>query len=186
MPTPDFIVQLRTRIGHDPLWLIGVTGYIEDGSGKVLLGKRSDTGCWALISGINEPGEEPADTLVREAAEEAGVRVAVSEFVSVHADPHEVVYENGDRVQYLELLYTCRLIDDAASAHVADEESTDVGWFDANRLPEPLSDSSRERIGLVMRYRARAASGDAHALFRSAGSWLPRKQAEGPAAERKA
>lgn len=173
MPTPDFIVQLRKRIGHDPLWLVGVTGYIEDGSGRILLGKRSDTGCWALISGINEPGEEPADTLVREALEETGVRIVVRELVSVHADSREIVYGNGDRVQYLEMLFTCQLAGDAKSARVADEESLDVGWFDPERLPAPLSDSSRERIGLVTTFRARAACGDAHALFRSAGCWLP-------------
>ncbi len=173
MPTPEFIVRLRERIGHDPLWLVGVTGYIEDDSGRILLGKRTDTGRWALISGINEPGEEPADTLVREAVEEAGVRIAVRELVSVHADPREVTYENGDRVQYLELLFTCRLLDEPCAACVSDEESSDVGWFDPAQLPDPLSESSRERIELAARYRARARSGDARTLFRSAGSWLP-------------
>ncbi|MDM8300608.1 NUDIX hydrolase [Collinsella tanakaei] len=173
MPTPEFIVRLRERIGHDPLWLVGVTGYIEDESGRILLGKRTDTGRWALISGINEPGEEPADTLVREAAEEAGVRIAVRELVSVHADPREVTYENGDRVQYLELLFTCRLLDEPCAACVSDEESSDVGWFDLAQLPEPLSESSRERIELAARYRARAGCGDARTLFRSADSWLP-------------
>ena len=173
MPTPEFIVRLRERIGHDPLWLVGVTGYIEDDSGRILLGKRTDTGRWALISGINEPGEEPADTLVREAVEEAGVRIAVRELVSVHADPREVTYENGDRVQYLELLFTCRLLDEPCAACVSDEESSDVGWFDPAQLPDPLSESSRERIELAARYRARERSGDARTLFRSAGSWLP-------------
>lgn len=177
MPTPEFIVRLRERIGHDPLWLVGVTGYIEDESGRILLGRRSDTGRWALISGINEPGEEPADTLVREAAEEAGVRIAARELVSVHADPRELVYQNGDRVQYLELLYACQLLDDPAAACVSDEESTDVGWFDPAQLPEPLSESSRERIELATRYRARAARGDARALFRSDGRWLPCERA---------
>lgn len=65
MPTPEFILKLREKIGHDPLWLVGVTAYIEDGDGRILLGRRADNGNWALISGINEPGEEPADTVIR-------------------------------------------------------------------------------------------------------------------------
>ncbi|ERF56059.1 Hydrolase [Cutibacterium granulosum DSM 20700] len=28
MPTPQFILDLRQQIGHDPLWLIGATGVI--------------------------------------------------------------------------------------------------------------------------------------------------------------
>ena len=31
MPTPQFILDLRQQIGHDPLWLIGATGVIWRG-----------------------------------------------------------------------------------------------------------------------------------------------------------
>ena len=44
MPTPEFILKLREKIGHDPLWLVGVTAYIEDGDGRILLGRRADNG----------------------------------------------------------------------------------------------------------------------------------------------
>lgn len=166
MPTPEFIVNLRERIGHELLWLIGVTGYIEDGRGRILLGRRADTGAWALVSGINEPGEEPAATIVREALEETGVAIVPRELVSVQADRRVITYENGDRVQYLELLFICEVADGAACAHVADEESLEVGWFDRDHLPEPLSETTRERIGLVDTFRSRALQGDAHCLFR--------------------
>ena len=63
MPTPEFILELRKKVGHDLLWLMGVSGYVEDEQGRVLLGRRSDTGEWAMVYGINEPGEEPADTV---------------------------------------------------------------------------------------------------------------------------
>ena len=53
MPTPEFILELRKKIGHDLLWLMGVSGYVEDEQGRVLLGKRSDTGEWAMVYGIN-------------------------------------------------------------------------------------------------------------------------------------
>ena len=49
MATPEFILKLREKIGHDPLWLIGVTAFVEDGRGRVLLGRRADTGDWALV-----------------------------------------------------------------------------------------------------------------------------------------
>ena len=87
MPTPEFILELRKKVGHDLLWLMGVSGYVEDEQGRVLLGRRSDTGEWAMVYGINEPGEEPADTVAREVKEETGVDVIVTDLVSVKSSP---------------------------------------------------------------------------------------------------
>ena len=42
MSTPEFITNLRTKIGNDPLWLTGITAYVEDAQGRILLGKRAD------------------------------------------------------------------------------------------------------------------------------------------------
>lgn len=165
MATPDFIVRLREKIGHDPLWLVGVTAYIEDDEGRVLLGRRADSGKWALISGINEPGEDPADTAVREAYEEAAVVVEPLALASVKADKHLVTYVNGDQTRYLDLLFVCRAQSTDEAPHVNDDESLAVGWFSLDGLPEPLTASTVERIGLVRQYRERCASGDARALF---------------------
>ena len=86
MPTPEFVLSLREKIGHDLLWLMGVSGYVEDEQGRVLLGRRSDTGEWAMVYGINEPGEEPADTVAREVKEETGVEFTEDEaaFIALH------------------------------------------------------------------------------------------------------
>ena len=163
MPTPEFILKLREKIGHDPLWLVGVTAYIEDGDGRILLGRRADNGNWALISGINEPGEEPADTVIREAYEEAGVNVVPTALVSVKADDRLITYANGDQTRYLDLLFVCRLADGGASeAHVNDDESLEVGWFAPDALPEPLAASTRERLGALAAWRE---AGSAAALF---------------------
>ena len=166
MATPEFIVRLREKIGHDPLWLVGVTAYIEDAHGRILLGQRADSGRWALVSGINEPGEEPADTVVREAFEEAGVRVEPVALARVKADERIATYANGDQTQYLDLLFVCRVADDGPQEpHVNDDESLAVGWFDADDLPEPITASTVERIDAVRRYRERSAAGDSRALF---------------------
>ena len=111
MATPEFILRLREKIGHDPLWLIGVTAYVEDAEGRVLLGRRADTGEWALVYGINEPAEEPADTVIREVLEETGVDVVPTDLVRVRALPGMTTYANGDQTQYLDLLFLCRVAD---------------------------------------------------------------------------
>ena len=68
VPTPDFILELRRFVGTRPLPLVGVTAVIIRG-GEVLLGRRSDNHALTPITGIVDPGEEPADAAVREAAE---------------------------------------------------------------------------------------------------------------------
>lgn len=155
MATPEFILRLREKIGHDLLWLIGVSAYVEDGAGRVLLGRRADTGEWALVYGINEPGEEPADTVIREVAEETGVDVVPTDLVRVRAQRHETVYANGDRTQYLDLLFVCRLAAGGrAEPRVADDESLEVGWFAPDELPEPLAASTTDRLGALAAWRA--------------------------------
>ena len=159
MATPEFILRLREKIGHDLLWLIGVTAYVEDAEGRVLLGRRSDTGEWALVYGINEPGEEPADTVIREVKEETGVDVVPTDLVHVMAAHHETVYANGDRTQYLDLMFVCRLEEGGrTSPLVGDDESLEVGWFSPDELPEPLAASTVERLGSLAAWRAAGAS----------------------------
>ncbi|WP_288922342.1 NUDIX hydrolase [Bifidobacterium pullorum] len=166
MPTPEFVLKLREKIGHDPLWLIGVTGLVRDGDGRILLGRRSDTGEWALVYGINEPGEQPADTVVREVKEETGVDAVVTDLVSVVSSDREIVYANGDRTMYMDHSFLCELRPGGnADPFVGDEESLNVGWFDLDALPEPLAASTVERLALFRRYLENKAHGDAHALF---------------------
>jgi len=74
MPIPDFVLELRRHVGTAPLPLVGVTAVILR-DGEVLLGRRTDNGALTPITGIVDPGEEPADAAVREALEEAGVRL---------------------------------------------------------------------------------------------------------------
>ena len=156
MPVPEFVVRLRDHVGTELLWLPGVTGVVLDGTDRVLLVKRSDNGRWALVSGILEPGEEPARALVREIAEETRVDAEVLALAYVDVS-RPVVYPNGDRAQYLDLTFLCRHV--AGEAAVGDEESTAVGWFALEDLPEPLNPNSRERLAAALAYRSDPAAG---------------------------
>lgn len=55
MTTPDFVLALRAKIGTDLLPMVGTTAIVRNRAGQVLLGRRADTGEWALPSGIVEP-----------------------------------------------------------------------------------------------------------------------------------
>ncbi|MFI0713449.1 NUDIX hydrolase [Streptomyces inhibens] len=133
MATPDFIRDLRNSIGRQLLWLPGVSVVVFDDRGRVLLGKRADTGSWSVIGGIPEPGEQPAETAVREVYEETAVRVVPEGVVLVEAMP-PTRYPNGDVCQFMDVTLRCRAV--GGEAKVNDDESLEVGWFAVDALPE--------------------------------------------------
>jgi 8-oxo-dGTP pyrophosphatase MutT (NUDIX family) len=142
MPTPQFILDLRAKIGHDMLWLPGCTAVVFDDDGRVLLVKRADNGRWALVTGILEPGEQPAVGALREVEEETGVIAEAERLLSVTALP-QVEYYNGDVTTYLDVTFRCRFV--SGDARVNDDESVDVGWFGLDELPD-LLDRHHEAI----------------------------------------
>lgn len=141
MSTPEFVLALREKIGTAPLWLAGVTAVVVRGD-EVLLVRRSDTGTWTPVTGIIDPGEEPAVAAVREVEEEAGVVVWAERLVAVRVtDP--MVYPNGDRSQYLDVVFRLGWV--SGNPHPADGENTAAGWFGLNHLP-PMSLDMRQRV----------------------------------------
>ena len=159
MATPDFIVSLRQKIGHDQLWLPGVSIVVVDDSGRLLLGRRADNGQWAVVSGIPEPGEQPAIAARRECLEETGVDVDILALASVDAG-RPMTFPNGDNCVFMDMNFVGRPHPGAAAhAHVADEESTQVGWFHPESLPEPLSASTPSRIRAALAWLADPTSG---------------------------
>ncbi|PSJ24962.1 NUDIX hydrolase [Streptosporangium nondiastaticum] len=142
MPTPDFIRDLRATAGNQLLWIPGVSAVVLDPEGRVLLGRRSDSGEWAIIGGIPDPGEQPASAIVREVYEETAVH-CVAERVLVVEALSPVTYPNGDKCQYMDICFLCRAV--GGEACVNDDESLEVGWFEPDALP-PLQEFAVRRI----------------------------------------
>jgi 8-oxo-dGTP pyrophosphatase MutT (NUDIX family) len=154
MAIPDFVIDLRQAIGRAPLWLSGVTGVVLRRD-EVLLVRRADNGAWTPVTGIIDPGEEPADAAVREIREEADVVASVERLVWVHVlEP--LTYDNGDQAQYLDLVFRCRW--ESGTPFPADGENTEAAWFRLDALPE-MGATHAERIRRAV---AADATTDAH------------------------
>jgi 8-oxo-dGTP pyrophosphatase MutT (NUDIX family) len=134
MPTPDYIRDLRSKIGHDLLLLPGVTAIVINAAGEILLQRRSDNGQWGLLSGIMDPGEEPADTVIREVREESGLDVIPERVSGVYSgEDYHVRYPNGDESIYVDIAFVCRPV--AGEPHIGDDESLEIRYFAPDALP---------------------------------------------------
>lgn len=143
VPTPDFVLRLRERIGHDLLWLPGVTAVVHDPGGLVLAVRRADSGRWTLPSGIPDPGEEMAAACAREVLEETGVTVVVDRLLLL-ATLSPTTYPNGDVCQFVDHTFVCRAV--AGEAHVADDESVAVAWLAPRDLDRLDGHAERARL----------------------------------------
>ena len=132
MPASDYVKKLRAHVGHDLLMFPTVSAVVLNDRGEILLGQRSDNHQWSVIAGLIDPGEQPADALVREVEEETGVQVKIERLAGVAL--HEVVYPNGDRCHMVNTWFRCRAV--GGEARVNDTESIAEGWFRPDALPE--------------------------------------------------
>jgi ADP-ribose pyrophosphatase YjhB (NUDIX family) len=151
MPIPDFVVELRRHVGRAELWMPGVTAVVRRDR-EVLLVRRADDGEWAPVTGLVDPGEEPAACAAREVLEETGVVARVERLASTSV-MRDVVHPNGDRAAYLDLCFACSWV--SGAARVGDDESTEVRWWPGDALP-PMQEILRGRIEAALSGEQRA------------------------------
>ncbi|HSF02618.1 MAG TPA: NUDIX domain-containing protein, partial [Solirubrobacterales bacterium] len=146
--------DLRAKIGHTLLLQPGVAAVIVNAAGQVLLQRRSDDGEWGLPAGGLEPGEEPAEALVREVREETALEVVPERIVGVYGGPDFFVrYPNGDEAAILSITFACRPL--AGEPRVNDDESLEVRYFALDALPV-MAQRHRMRIDDALRNDPRA------------------------------
>jgi 8-oxo-dGTP pyrophosphatase MutT (NUDIX family) len=155
MATPDFVLALRDKIGNAPLWLSGVTAVVVrqvEGRDELLLVRRSDNGAWTPVTGIVDPGEEPARAAAREVLEEADVVATPDRLAAIGVTP-PVTYSNGDVTQYLDLIFRFSYV--SGVPFPADGENSEAGWYTRDALP-PMTDEMIGRIDAALDDRPEA------------------------------
>jgi ADP-ribose pyrophosphatase YjhB (NUDIX family) len=73
----EYIQSLRQYIGHAPVLMVGAAILIVDDKNRLLLMKRSDSGCWGPPGGATEPGEIVEEAARRNLTERRAYRMAL-------------------------------------------------------------------------------------------------------------
>lgn len=107
--------------------------------GEVLLGRRAHApwcGAWAPPGGFVDAGEHPIDAAEREAFEEVGLRVRVTDYLGVWVDRY--ADEPDDGAEIINVAYYLATLVGDATPSVDAREVADAGWFPWRSLPAPL------------------------------------------------
>lgn len=134
----NYIMDLRTIVGHRPLLQVGASVIVVDSENRVLLQLRSDNHCWGYAGGSVELDEVVEEAAKRELFEETGLIAESLELFGVFSgkDTH-YTYPNGDEVSNVDIVYVCKQY--SGELKCQDGEVEKLKFFRIDEIPQNIS-----------------------------------------------
>lgn len=111
---------------------MGADALVFDPAGRILLVRRKDNGCWAMPGGIAEIGRTPAESVLKELWEEAGLRGRVVRLLGVFDNRRWNAY---NKVHLVNFTFLVECADFAASPGI---EMLDARFFPPDDPPAAM------------------------------------------------
>ena len=134
MPISPYLRELRAVVGPRLLLLPGFAALVRDESVRVLFMHRADDGRWGLPAGAIDPGESPAEAIVREVREESGLIVRPTRVAGVFGGVgfrHR--YPNGDEAEWTVTVFECEVV--GGELVPQDGEALELRYFVPEEAP---------------------------------------------------
>jgi 8-oxo-dGTP pyrophosphatase MutT (NUDIX family) len=121
---------MKKRFGQ-----IGETVLVLKKAGKVFLARRRNTGYhdgeYGLVAGHIEKNETAQEGIIREAKEEAGIKVKSKDLKLIH-----VFHRSSDSDKSARIGFFWECTKWQGEPHIAEEDKCDkIGWFSLNKIP---------------------------------------------------
>ena len=133
-----YVRDIRRKIGHDPLLIVGASVIAVNDKGELLLQRRSDNGCWGYHGGCVELNERVEDAARREFREEPGLVAEELTLLGVFSGPETAyTYPNGDLASIVDVVFVCR----AWTGEMLPQngEVNELRFFAPEDVPETIS-----------------------------------------------
>lgn len=134
--------------------VVAVATVVRDESGRVLMIERTDNGLWAVPGGAQDVGESTREAAVREAFEETGIEIEVTDVVGIYSDPrHVIAYDDGEVRQEFSIVFHARPVGGQLRTS---SESRRVHWVEPERIEDlKIHSSMRLRIQHALEERSK-------------------------------
>lgn len=123
---------------------LGVDAAVFNGAGRVLMIQRRDNGRWALPGGIAEIGSTPAEAVLKELWEEAGLRGTVTRLLGLFDSRR---WHGWSKVHMWHLTFLVECPDLTTTPGI---ESLDARFFLPDALPVELHSSHGPRLAAAV------------------------------------
>jgi mutator protein MutT len=134
MGISPYMKNLRAHFGTQLVLIPSVAAIIRNEAGQILFLVRSDNGLWDLPAGAIDPGETPAQAIVREVREETGLIVEPTAVLGAFGgERFRLSYLNGDMVEYTVIVFECRVVGGELGG--LDDETAELHFIDAAQRP---------------------------------------------------
>ncbi|GAX47485.1 NUDIX hydrolase [Pseudolactococcus reticulitermitis] len=141
----EYVAEIRRKIGHDLLVLVGANVIIYNDKHEYLLQQRAN-GNWGLMGGLMEVGESLEETAIREVYEESGLVIkSLTQLQTFSGDTFRYQLENQDEIYVVTTLFLAKQITGEMS-YQGNDETLNLKYFTYRDLPETLEDEYQHYI----------------------------------------
>src|SRR5947207_11583893 len=112
---------------------VAIGAVVGNDAGEILLVQRADSGVWLYPTGWADVGYSASEVAAKEVLEETGIEVEPVRLIAV-LDGLRLGFT---RIPLYSLVFLCRAMGGQLKPHPL--ETSDVGWFPEDNLPQPLA-----------------------------------------------
>lgn len=135
MGMSDYYRILRDKVGNECIFMPSAAGIVRNTRGEILLINKGNGENWSLPAGAIEPGEAPAEAVVREVWEETGLYVVPEKLAGVFGGKDfRYRYPNGHQVEYNVFMFDCSI--QGGELSPVDDETAEIHYFHPDKMPE--------------------------------------------------
>lgn len=146
----EYLEALQVTFFSRPSPTVAGAAAVINSQGAILLMRRSDMDDWSLPAGGMEVGETPAAAVVRETYEETGIRCTPVALVGIYDSR---LWDTNRSHHTYKFTFLCTPKDSALAPQNASHahETSEIGWFREQALPERIYVGHRQRIADAFR-----------------------------------
>ena len=147
-----YIMDLRKKVGHDPILTAGVGLLVFNENDEVLMQLRTDYNQWGFPGGAMELGESFEETAKSELKEETNLDIEELKMIKVLSGKDTYrEYPNGDKLYDITAIFVIKKY--SGNLKINDEESKLLQYFNINNLPDNMTTYTKnylEKFGDIL------------------------------------